>query len=79
MNTSFKKKVKIDCQHYENNSGVKCKHNKSKNFKKIKYLFNNNAYVLQKVNLHKREDESNVKAKDQISTAHALNFEYVCI
>lgn len=47
--------------------------------KKIKYLFNNNAYVLQKVNLHKREDESNVKAKDQISTAHALNFEYVCI
>lgn len=43
------------------------------------FLFNNNAYVLQKVNLHKREDESNVKAKDQISTAHALNFEYVCI
>lgn len=47
--------------------------------KKITFLFNNNAYVLQKVNLHKREDESNVKAKDQISTAHALNFEYVCI
>lgn len=47
--------------------------------KKITFLFNNNAYVLQKNNLHKREDESNVKAKDQISTAHALNFEYVCI
>lgn len=41
--------------------------------KKITFLFNNNAYVLQKVNLHKREDESNVKAKDQTNTAHALS------
>lgn len=37
MNNHLKKKVKIDCQHYENNSGVKCKHN---NFKELQRKLN---------------------------------------
>lgn len=47
--------------------------------KEIIYLFNNIIHLLQKVNLHEREEKSNVKAKDQFSIAHALNFEYVGI